>query len=117
MTTGADGAERCWRSRTALKQAIAAGGVAAYRRARTLTFIWGDENRGSHAWLVAHPDQARGVQYMLSMDMTGEDTSKTGGDVPHREAAGSIRGVAGSVRSTHRMGRERGETGGVEGQL
>jgi hypothetical protein len=47
--------------------------------ARTLTFIWGDENRGSRAWLTAHPDQAKGVQYMFSMDMTGEDTAKTGG--------------------------------------
>jgi hypothetical protein len=46
---------------------------------RTLTFIWGDENRGSRAWLNAHPEQARGVQYMFSLDMTGEDTSKTGG--------------------------------------
>ena len=46
---------------------------------RTLTFIWADENRGSHAWLAAHPEQARGVQYMFSLDMTGEDTAKTGG--------------------------------------
>ncbi len=46
---------------------------------RTLTFLWGDENRGSRAWLTAHPEQAKGVQYMFSMDMTGEDTTKTGG--------------------------------------
>jgi hypothetical protein len=46
---------------------------------RTLTFVWGDENRGSRAWLTAHPDRANGVQYMFSMDMTGEDTTKTGG--------------------------------------
>jgi hypothetical protein len=46
---------------------------------RTLTFLWGDENRGSRAWLTAHPDQGKGVQYMFSMDMTGEDTAKTGG--------------------------------------
>jgi hypothetical protein len=46
---------------------------------RTLTFIWGDENRGSRAWLTAHPEQAKSVQYMLSLDMTGEDTAKTGG--------------------------------------
>ena len=61
----------------ALRKAIAAGALPA--PGRTLTFIWGDENRASHAWLTAHPDQARGVQYMLSLDMTGEDTSKTGG--------------------------------------
>ena len=46
---------------------------------RTLTFIWGDENRGSRAWLTAHSEHAKGVQYMFSLDMTGEDTSKTGG--------------------------------------
>lgn len=61
----------------ALRKAIASGAIPA--PGRTLTFIWGDENRGSHAWLTAHPDQARGVQYMLSLDMTGEDTSRTGG--------------------------------------
>ena len=46
---------------------------------RTLTFIWGDENRGSRAWLTSHPDQAKRVQYMFSLDMTGEDVTKTGG--------------------------------------
>jgi hypothetical protein len=61
----------------ALHDAIAAGALPP--PGRTLTFIWADENRGSHAWLTSHPDQAKGVQYMLSMDMTGEDTSKTGG--------------------------------------
>jgi hypothetical protein len=61
----------------ALQQAIAAKALPA--PARTLTFIWGDENRGSRAWLTAHPEQARGVQYMFSMDMTGEDVTKTGG--------------------------------------
>ena len=61
----------------ALHKAIASGALAP--PGRTLTFIWGDENRGSHAWLTAHPEQAKGVQYMLSLDMTGEDTTKTGG--------------------------------------
>ena len=49
------------------------------RPARTLTFIWADEMRGSRQWLSAYPDQAKGVQYMFSLDMTGEDTAKTGG--------------------------------------
>ena len=61
----------------ALQKAIAAKALAA--PGRTLTFIWGDENRASRAWLTAHPEQARGVQYMFSLDMTGEDTAKTGG--------------------------------------
>lgn len=47
--------------------------------ARTLTFLWGDEIRGSRQWLQDHPDEAKQVQYMFSLDMTGEDTSKTGG--------------------------------------
>jgi aminopeptidase YwaD len=61
----------------ALQEAIAAKALPA--PGRTLTFIWGDENRASRQWLTSHPDQARGVQYMFSMDMTGEDVTKTGG--------------------------------------
>lgn len=61
----------------ALHQAIASKALPP--PGRTLTFIWGDENRGSRAWLTAHPDQAKGVQYMFSLDMTGEDVAKTGG--------------------------------------
>jgi aminopeptidase YwaD len=61
----------------ALRQAIADGEVP--RPARTLTFMWVDEVRGSRQWLQDHPHEAAGVQYMLSLDMTGEDTAKTGG--------------------------------------
>jgi len=61
----------------ALQKAIASKALPP--PGRTLTFIWGDENRGSHAWLTAHPEQAKGVQYMFSLDMTGENTAKTGG--------------------------------------
>ncbi len=46
---------------------------------RTLTFMWVDEVRGSRQWMASHADQARAVQYMFAMDMTGEDTTKTGG--------------------------------------
>jgi hypothetical protein len=46
---------------------------------RTLTFLWVDEVRGSRQWISSHSDDARGVQYMFAMDMTGEDTAKTGG--------------------------------------
>ena len=61
----------------ALQKAIAAKALAA--PGRTLTFLWGDENGASRAWMNAHPEQAKGVQYMFSLDMTGEDTAKTGG--------------------------------------
>jgi hypothetical protein len=60
-----------------LLQAIEAGELP--RPARTLTFLWVDEIRGSREWIAAHPAEAKKVQYMFSLDMTGEDTSKTGG--------------------------------------
>ena len=41
--------------------------------------MWVDEIRGSRQWITSRPNEARGVQYMFSMDMTGEDTAKTGG--------------------------------------
>ena len=47
--------------------------------ARTLTFLWVDEIRGSRRWMADHPDHAKNVRYMFSLDMTGEDTGKTGG--------------------------------------
>lgn len=47
--------------------------------ARTLTLIWGDENRASDAWIAEDPGRASRVLAMMSLDMTGEDTSKTGG--------------------------------------
>ena len=61
----------------ALAEAIASGALPA--PARTLTFMWVDEVRGSERWLTDRPAEAKGVQYMFSMDMTGEDTAKTGG--------------------------------------
>ena len=47
--------------------------------ARTITFLWVDEISGSGQWVKDHPDQLKGVVAMLSLDMTGEDTAKTGG--------------------------------------
>ena len=61
----------------ALHEAIASGALP--RPDRTLTFVWADEVRGSRQWLASRPDEARGVQYMMALDMTGEDGSKTGG--------------------------------------
>ncbi len=47
--------------------------------ARTLTFLWVDEMAGSRQWIAAHADQVKDVVAMLSLDMTGQDTAKTGG--------------------------------------
>jgi len=61
----------------ALHDAIASKALAP--PGRTLTFIWGDENRASCQWMSSHAEQTKSVQYMFSMDMTGEDVTKTGG--------------------------------------
>ena len=61
----------------ALNESIASGALPPPER--TLTFIWGDEVNASREWLRAHPDDAASVRYMFAMDMTGEDTRKTGG--------------------------------------
>jgi aminopeptidase YwaD len=61
----------------ALAEAVSAGALPP--PARTLTFMWVDEVRGSQQWLSDRPAEAKGVQYMFALDMTGEDTSKTGG--------------------------------------
>ena len=65
----------------ALAAALAqtANGRALPPPGRTLTFLWIDEIRGSRQWLTSDPERAKGVQYMFSLDMTGEDTAKTGG--------------------------------------
>ncbi len=68
---------------TLLAVAAALAGTAAGRGlqppGRTITLLWIDEIRGSRQWLTADPARAKGVQYMFSLDMTGEDTAKTGG--------------------------------------
>jgi aminopeptidase YwaD len=61
----------------AMHRAIAEGTVQA--PARTITMIWGDEIRASNAWIASNPLRSLGVLAMMSLDMTGEDTAKTGG--------------------------------------
>jgi aminopeptidase YwaD len=61
----------------AMADAVRRGRVP--RPARTLTFMWLDEIRGSERWMKDHPEQAASVVAMMSLDMTGEDTAKTGG--------------------------------------
>jgi hypothetical protein len=46
---------------------------------RTLTFLFGDENRASDAWIADDTGRASRVLAMMSLDMTGEDTTRTGG--------------------------------------
>jgi aminopeptidase YwaD len=47
--------------------------------ARTITFIWGDEMRAGREWLRADAARPKNTRYMIALDMTGEDASKTGG--------------------------------------
>lgn len=61
----------------AIQKNIAAGTLPA--PSRTLTFMWVDEIRGSQQWIKDHAEDVKNVVAMLSLDMTGEDTSKTGG--------------------------------------
>ncbi|MEW6322867.1 MAG: M28 family peptidase [Acidobacteriota bacterium] len=61
----------------ALRRAVAEGALPP--PARTLTFLWVDEIRGSEAWLRMHAEAASRVMAMMSLDMTGQDTAKTGG--------------------------------------
>lgn len=61
----------------AIQDAVRRGALPAPER--TITFLWVDEMRGSQQWIKDHPDQAKRVLAMLSLDMTGEDTARTGG--------------------------------------
>ena len=62
---------------TSMAAAIKAGKIPA--PGRTLTFLFLTEIAGSRQWLQMHPDDAKKVKYMFSLDMTGEDVAKTGG--------------------------------------
>jgi Zn-dependent M28 family amino/carboxypeptidase len=61
----------------AVQKAIADGVLP--RPARTLTLLWGDENRASDAWIAEDAARVSRVLAMMSLDMTGEDTATTGG--------------------------------------
>ena len=61
----------------ALAMGVASGRIA--RPLRTLTFLWVNEIAGSRRWLTEHAGEKDGVRYMFSLDMTGEDVTKTGG--------------------------------------
>jgi aminopeptidase YwaD len=61
----------------ALRVGIRAGTIP--QPDRTLTFLWVEEISGSREWLKDHAEEGKNVRYMFSMDMTGENTRKTGG--------------------------------------
>lgn len=61
----------------AIQRAIADGKLR--QPLRTLTLLWGDENRASDAWIAEDAARTSRVLAMMSLDMTGEDTAKTGG--------------------------------------
>ncbi len=46
---------------------------------RTLTFLWGDEITSTRRYIMEDSLRAKGILWGMSLDMVGEDTSKTGG--------------------------------------
>jgi aminopeptidase YwaD len=73
----ASGAGTLLSTALAINDAIAKGLLPPPRR--TLTFMWLDEIRGSERWIKEDQARAGRVVAMMSLDMTGQDTSKTGG--------------------------------------
>lgn len=59
---------------------------------RTLTFLFLNEISGSRRWLQDHPEAAKQVRYVFSLDMTGEDVAKTGGSflIEHYPDPGAV---------------------------
>jgi aminopeptidase YwaD len=46
---------------------------------RTMTFLWGDEIRSTRRYVRQNEERAQGILWGMSVDMVGEDTTKTGG--------------------------------------
>jgi aminopeptidase YwaD len=46
---------------------------------RTITFLWGDEIVSTGRYIKEDTARAKGIKWGLSLDMVGEDVSKTGG--------------------------------------
>lgn len=46
---------------------------------RTITFLWGDEIISTDRYIKDDSNRAAGIKWGLSLDMVGEDVSKTGG--------------------------------------
>jgi aminopeptidase YwaD len=73
----ASGSATLLASALAIQTAVRTGALPPPRR--TLTFLWLDEIRGSDQWIKQDPARAGRVMAMMSLDMTGQDTTKTGG--------------------------------------
>jgi aminopeptidase YwaD len=50
-----------------------------YTPKRTITFLWGDEIVSTGRYIKDDSVRAKGIKWGLSLDMVGEDVSKTGG--------------------------------------
>lgn len=46
---------------------------------RTITFLWGDEIKSTGRYIQEDSIRAKGIKWGMSLDMVGEDVSKTGG--------------------------------------
>ncbi|MEP7141587.1 MAG: M28 family peptidase, partial [Ferruginibacter sp.] len=46
---------------------------------RTISFLWGDEIVSTGRYINEDPTRAKGIRWGLSLDMVGEDITKTGG--------------------------------------
>ena len=46
---------------------------------RSIVFLWGDEIRSTARYIQENKERAKGIKWGLSLDMVGEDVSKTGG--------------------------------------
>jgi len=46
---------------------------------RTITFLWGDEIRSTDRYIKEDSVRAKGIKWGMSLDMVGEDVTKTGG--------------------------------------
>ena len=73
----ASGCGTLYETARSLQAAIAAKTIPP--PARSITFVRGDEMRASREWLRADAARAKNTRYMIALDMTGEDVSKTGG--------------------------------------
>lgn len=50
-----------------------------FKPERSVTFLWGDEISSTRRYIVEDSIRAQGIRWGMSLDMVGEDVSKTGG--------------------------------------